>query len=53
MLYLPKEQGQSRTEYALALAGIALVVISILMLLGPAIVNALSGVVSNLRALPP
>lgn len=53
MLYLPKEQGQSTTEYALALAGIALVVVGILMLLGPAIGNTFSGVVGNLRALPP
>jgi Flp pilus assembly pilin Flp len=53
MLYLPKEKGQSTTEYALALAGIALVVIGILMLLGPAIGNTFSGVVGNLRALPP
>lgn len=53
MLYLPEEEGQSSTEYALGLAGVALVVISILMLLAPAIAHAFSGVVTNLRALPP
>jgi uncharacterized membrane protein HdeD (DUF308 family) len=53
MLYLPTDQGQAETESAVALAGIALIVVGILMLLAPVIASSFSSVVSNLRTLPP
>jgi uncharacterized membrane protein HdeD (DUF308 family) len=53
MLYLPSEQGQAETDYAVALAGIVLLVIGILMLLAPAVAHSLSGVVSNLTTPAP
>lgn len=39
MLYLPREEGQGLTEYALLLGFIAVVVVVILYVLGPAIGN--------------
>ena len=42
MLYLPREEGQGLVEYALILALVAIVVIVILALLGPAIGNVFS-----------
>ncbi len=42
MLYLPSEEGQGIVEYALILVLVALVVILILSLLGPAIGNVFS-----------
>ena len=47
MLCLPHEEGQGLVEYALLLALIALVVIVILALLGPATGNIFSNLVSN------
>jgi pilus assembly protein Flp/PilA len=46
MLFAPKEKGQGLVEYALILVLIAIVVIVILSLLGPAIGNVFSNVVS-------
>lgn len=46
MLFAPKERGQGLVEYALILVLVALVVIVILALLGPAIGRAFSNVVS-------
>jgi pilus assembly protein Flp/PilA len=46
MLYQPAEQGQGLVEYALILVMVAMVVIIILALLGPAIGNTFSNVVS-------
>jgi len=46
MLYLPSEEGQGLVEYALILVMVALVVIVILSLLGPAIGNTFSNIVS-------
>lgn len=46
MLYEPKERGQGLVEYALILVLVAVVVIVILALLGPAIGNVFSNVVS-------
>jgi pilus assembly protein Flp/PilA len=46
MLFLPNERGQGLVEYALVLVLIALVVILVLTLLGPAVGNTFSNVVS-------
>jgi pilus assembly protein Flp/PilA len=48
MLYAPKEKGQGLVEYALILVLIAVVVIVILALLGPAIGNVFSNIVSSI-----
>ena len=48
MLYLPREEGQGLVEYALILVLVAIVVIVILALLGPAIANIFSNIVSNI-----
>ena len=47
MLFLPREQGQGLVEYALILVLVAIVVIAILLILGPAIGNVFSNIVSN------
>jgi pilus assembly protein Flp/PilA len=47
VLYLPHEEGQGLVEYALILVLIALVVIIILALLGPAVGNIFSNLVAN------
>lgn len=46
MLYSPKESGQGLVEYALILVLVAVVVIVILALLGPAIGNVFSAIVT-------
>ena len=46
MLYKPSEKGQGLIEYALILILVAVVVLVILTLLGPAIGNTFSNVVS-------
>ena len=48
MLYLPREEGQGLVEYALILVLVAVVVIIILALMGPAIGNISSNIVSAL-----
>ena len=48
MLFAPKEKGQGLVEYALILVLVAVVVITILTLLGPAIGNVFSTILSNL-----
>lgn len=48
MLFLPREVGQGLVEYALILMLVALVVIAILTLLGPAIGNVFSGVTQQI-----
>jgi Flp pilus assembly pilin Flp len=48
MLFLPREEGQGLTEYALLLAFVVLVVIIILQLLGPGIGNLYSNIVGNM-----
>ena len=47
MLFAPKEKGQGLVEYALILVLVAIVVIVILAILGPAIGNVFSTIVSN------
>ncbi len=48
MLFAPKEKGQGLVEYALILVLVAVVVIVILALLGPAIGNIFSNVVTRI-----
>jgi len=48
MLFLPREEGQGLVEYALILVLVAVVVIAILMLLGPAIGDVFSQIMSAL-----
>ena len=45
MLFLPREEGQGLVEYALILVFVAIVVIAILLLVGPAVGNVFSLVV--------
>lgn len=48
MLFLPREEGQGLSEYALLLALVALVVMLILYVLGPAIGNLYSNIIEEL-----
>ena len=48
MLFLPSDEGQGLVEYALILVFVAMIVIVILLLLGPAIGNTFSNVVANI-----
>ncbi|TAK10946.1 MAG: Flp family type IVb pilin [Anaerolineae bacterium] len=48
MLFAPKEKGQGLVEYALILVLVAIVVIVILAILGPAIAQVFSNVISSL-----
>lgn len=48
MIYLPREQGQGIVEYALILVLVAIVVIAILALLGPAIGNVFSTIYKSI-----
>ena len=46
MLFAPKEKGQGLVEYALILVLVALIVIVVLALLGPAIADIFSDVIN-------
>jgi pilus assembly protein Flp/PilA len=46
VLFLPREEGQGLVEYALILVLVAIVVIVVLALLGPAVGNIFSNIVS-------
>ncbi len=48
MLFLPQEEGQGLTEYALILVLVSIVAIAILALLGPAIGNIFSNIYANI-----
>ena len=48
MLYAPKERGQGLVEYALILVLVAVVVIVVLALLGPAIGDVFSNIMSSI-----
>jgi pilus assembly protein Flp/PilA len=48
MLFLPREEGQGLVEYALILVLVAIVVIAILLLVGPAVGNVFSVIVNNI-----
>ena len=47
MMFLPREEGQGLVEYALILVLVAIVVIAILLVLGPAVGNVFSNIVAN------
>jgi pilus assembly protein Flp/PilA len=47
MLFQPREEGQGLVEYALILVLVAVVVIAILTILGPAIGNVFSNIVNE------
>ena len=47
MLFLPHEEGQGLVEYALILVLVAIVVIAILLVLGPAVGNVFSNIVCH------
>ncbi len=49
-MYLPREEGQGLVEYALILVLVAIVVIAILTLVGPAIANTFSKITNGLNA---
>ena len=46
MLNLPREKGQGLVEYALILVLVAIVVIAVLALVGPAVGNVFSNIIS-------
>jgi pilus assembly protein Flp/PilA len=46
MMYLPREEGQGLVEYALILVLVAIVVIVVLRLLGPALGNIFSNIMT-------
>ncbi|MCR4408136.1 MAG: Flp family type IVb pilin [Anaerolineae bacterium] len=48
MMYLPREEGQGLVEYALILVLVAIVVIVVLRLLGPAIGDVFSQIMANI-----
>ena len=48
MLYLPREEGQGLVEYALILVLVAVVVIAVLTILGPAIGDIFSRINTGL-----
>lgn len=48
MLYMPREEGQGLVEYALILVLVAIVVLVILTLVGPAVGNMFSNVIRKL-----
>ncbi len=48
MLYMPREEGQGLVEYALILVLVAVVVIAILTVLGPAVGVVFSSIVGNI-----
>ena len=48
MLFISREKGQGLVEYAIILAFVALVVISVVRLLGPKIGNTFSTIASSL-----
>lgn len=48
MLFSPKEKGQGLVEYALILVLVAVVVIAVLTILGPAIGNVFTNIIGEL-----
>jgi pilus assembly protein Flp/PilA len=47
MVFLPREEGQGLVEYALILLFIAIVVVAILLIFGPAVGNLFSTVMDQ------
>ncbi|NBD34915.1 MAG: Flp family type IVb pilin [Chloroflexi bacterium] len=50
MLYLPREEGQGLVEYALILVLVAVIVIAVLAVLGPAIGDIFTQIIDQLQA---
>ena len=48
MLFLPREEGQGLVEYAMIISLVAIIVIVVLAILGPAIGNIFSNVVNQI-----
>ena len=48
MLFVSKERGQGLVEYAIILAFVALVVISVVRLLGPKVGNTFSNIANSM-----
>jgi pilus assembly protein Flp/PilA len=48
MIYMPREEGQGLVEYALILALVALVVIVMVTIFGPAVGNLFSNVIRHM-----
>ena len=48
MLFISKEKGQGLVEYAMIIAFVAIVVISVVRLLGPEIGNTFSDIASSI-----
>ncbi len=53
MLFLPREEGQGLVEYALIILFIAIVVVAIMLIFGPAIGDLYSTVVENWEMISP
>jgi len=53
MLFLPREEGQGLVEYALIILFIAIVVVAIMLIFGPAIGDLYSTVVENWELINP
>jgi pilus assembly protein Flp/PilA len=47
MVFLPREEGQGLVEYALIILFIAIVVVAIMLIFGPAVGNLFSVVIEN------
>jgi pilus assembly protein Flp/PilA len=47
MIFLPREEGQGLVEYALILLFIAIVLVAVLLIFGPAVGNLYSTVVNS------
>jgi pilus assembly protein Flp/PilA len=48
MLFLPREEGQGLTEYAMILILIAIIVMGALLVLGPQVGNMFSSIVAEI-----
>jgi pilus assembly protein Flp/PilA len=48
MMFLPREKGQGLVEYALILVLVAIVVIAVLLILGPAIGEVFSTIINSI-----
>ena len=48
MLFLPREEGQGLTEYAMILILIAIIVMGALLVLGPQVGNMFSSIVASI-----
>ncbi len=53
MLFLPREEGQGLVEYALIILFIAIVVVAIMLIFGPAVGDLYSTVVENWEMIRP